>query len=230
VGLALRGELALNALNVDIGRELSDVIRPFLPLAESLGGIFTAIAGGPQNQVQLSYLGQIASYDVRVLSLAALKGMFTSIVQGPVSYVNAPLLAAEHGLSYLETKSPSARNHTNLIEIRGDGDAAVAGTLVGLHNEPRFVRLFDFELEIPPARYMCFVRYEDRPGVIGVIGTILGHNSINIADMRNGRRAKGGEALMCLTTDQAISPVLLTELAKASGAKDVRFIELPGYS
>lgn len=230
VGLALRGELAAYAVNVDVGREISDVVRPFVPLAEKLGRLFTAIVGGAQQQIRLEYQGQIAEHDVRVLTLAALKGMFASIVHEPVTYVNAPLLAAERGLEYSETKRSQARDYTNLIEIRGEGDAAVAGTLVGTRDDQRLVRVFDFEIEMPPAGTMCFLRYDDRPGVIGAIGTILGRAGINIADMRVGRRAKGGEALMCLSVDQAISPEILEELAQGSGAKDARSIVLEGNS
>jgi D-3-phosphoglycerate dehydrogenase len=226
VGLALRGELAAYAVNVDVGREISDIVRPFVPLAEKLGRLFTAIAGGPQHHVQLSYQGQIAEHDVRVLTLAALKGMFSAIVHEPVSYVNAPLLAQERGLEYSETKSTIGRDYTNLVEIRGEGDAVVAGTLVGKRNEERLVRVFDFEVEMPPAASMCFLRYDDRPGVIGAIGTILGRAGVNIADMRVGRRAKGGEALMCLTVDQPIAPDLLKELSEGSEAKDAKFITL----
>jgi D-3-phosphoglycerate dehydrogenase len=73
---------------------------------------------------------------------------------------------------------------------------------------------------------MCFLRYDDRPGVIGAIGTILGSEGINIADMRVGRRERGGEALMALTVDQPLTTDVLQRLAEGSGAKDARFIDL----
>lgn len=226
--LALRGELAPYAVNVDAGREISDVVRPFVGLAEKLGRIFTLLAGGHVHEIRFTYQGQIAEHDTRVLTLAGLKGAFGAVVQEPVTFVNAPLLARERGIEYTEVKAAAGRDYVNMIEIRGDGGAAVAGTLVGRRNEERIVRVFDFEIDMPPARYLCFLRYDDRPGVIGAIGTILGGAGINIADMRVGRRERGGEALMCLTVDQWISPEVLAELAEGSGAKSSTFLELEG--
>jgi D-3-phosphoglycerate dehydrogenase / 2-oxoglutarate reductase len=225
--LALRGELAPYAVNVEAGRELSDVVRPFLPLAEKLGRIFTALAGGHVHQVQFSYQGSIADHDTRVLTLSALKGMFSAVMHEPVTFVNAPLLAAERGIEVTETKSSMSRDYVNAIEIASTSDgAAVAGTLVGKRNEERLVRVLDFDVDFPPGPYMCFLRYDDRPGVIGAIGTILGRAGVNIADMRVGRQEKGGEALMCLTVDQPIEPDVLRELAEGSDAKDAKVVTL----
>jgi D-3-phosphoglycerate dehydrogenase len=224
--LALRGELAPYAVNVEAGREMSDVVRPFLPLAEKLGRIFTALAGGNVHRVQFSYQGQIADHDTRVLTLSALKGMFAAVVHEPVTYVNAPLVAAERGIEVAETKSAMSRDYVNAIEISAADGAAVAGTLVGKRNEERLVRVLDFEVDFPPGPFMCFLRYDDRPGVIGAIGTILGRAGVNIADMRVGRQEKGGEALMCLAVDQPIEPEVLAELVQGSEAKDAKVVAL----
>ena len=224
--LALRGDLAPFAVNVDAGREISDTVRPFIGLAEKLGRIFTHIGGANVSRVRLTFAGQIADHDTKVLTLAALRGMLAPVVHQPVTYVNAPLLAAERGLEYSETRSAVARDYVNTIEISGDDGVAVAGTLVGTRNEERITRVFDFQLEMPPGRSMCFLRYDDRPGVIGAIGTILGERAINIADMRVGRTERGGEALMCLTVDQPIAPEVLDELAHGSGAKNAVFMTL----
>jgi D-3-phosphoglycerate dehydrogenase len=224
--LALRGELAPYAVNVEAGRELSDVVRPFLPLAEKLGRIFTALAGGNVHRVEFSYQGQIADHDTRVLTLSALKGMFASVVHEPVTYVNAPIVAAERGIEVTETKSAMSRDYVNAVEISAGEQASVAGTLVGKRNEERLVRLLGFDVDFPPGPYMCFLRYDDRPGVIGAIGTILGRSGVNIADMRVGRQEKGGEALMCLAVDQPIDSDVLRELAEGSEAKDATFIAL----
>ena len=123
-------------------------------------------------------------------------------------------------------KSAMSRDYVNLMELSGEGGAAVAGTLVGVRNEERLVRIFDFEVDFPPGPHMCFLRYDDRPGVIGAIGTILGTTGVNIADMRVGRQEKGGEALMCLTVDQPIEADVLRELAEGSEAKDAKVVTL----
>lgn len=225
--LALRGDLVQFAVNVDLGRELSETVRPFVPLAEKLGHIFTAI-GGASQKVQFVYSGPIAEHDTRVLTLSLLKGMLSAVVQEPVTFVNAPLMAEERGLEYSETKTATGRDYVNQIEIRGEGDAAVLGTVVGTKNEPRITGIYGFELEMPPGKYMCVLRYDDRPGVIGAIGTILGRREINIADMRVGRRERGGEALMVLTVDQPLDAEVLAELAEGSGAKQAKSIVLEG--
>jgi len=225
VSLALRGELAQYAVNVDVGRELSDAVRPFVGLAERLGRVFTAIAEGGHS-VRIAYKGAIAGEDTRVLTLAVLKGMLGAVVHEPVTFVNAPLMASERGVTYAETKTTTAGSYVNEIEIVGDEGATVSGTIVGARDEERITGVFDFAIDMPPGSFMCFLRYDDRPGVIGAIGTILGGEGINIADMRVGRRERGGEALMALTVDQPVPAGLLDKLAKGSGAKDARFIDL----
>ncbi|HLW18465.1 MAG TPA: NAD(P)-dependent oxidoreductase, partial [Actinomycetota bacterium] len=225
VSLALRGELAQYAVNVDVGRELSDAVRPFVGLAERLGRVFTSIGEGVHS-VRIAYKGAIAGEDTRVLTLAVLKGMLGAVVHEPVTFVNAPLMASERGIGYAETKTTTAGSYVNEIEITGDEGAAVSGTIVGARDEERITGVFDFAIDMPPGSYMCFLRYDDRPGVIGAIGTILGAERVNIADMRVGRRERGGEALMALTVDQPVNTELLDKLAKGSGAKDARFIDL----
>lgn len=226
VVLALRGELAPYAVNVEAGRDIPDVLRPFIPLVEKLGRILTHV-GATAGDIEFIYTGDIAEHDTRVLTLSALRGLLGAVVHEPVTYVNAPLLAEERGLRYTEVTSPTGRDYVNQVEIRA-GDARVSGTIVGARNEERLTGIFDFTIEMPPGRYMCFLRYDDRPGVIGAIGTLLGGHGINIADMRVGRLERGGEALMALTVDQAMTPEVLRELADGSGAKDARFIELLG--
>jgi len=226
VGLALRGELAQYAVNVDVGREISEVLRPFLPLAEKLGRILTVIAGDGLHNVRVSYHGQIADQDTRVTTLAALKGMLAAVSSEPVTFVNAPLIATDRGIEYSEERYPTGRSYVNELELASDTGVAVSGTVVGVNHEQRITGVYDFEVEMPPGDNMVFLRYDDRPGVIGAIGTILGRRGVNIADMRVGRQTKGGEALMALTVDQAIDPEILEELAEGSGAKDARFIVL----
>jgi D-3-phosphoglycerate dehydrogenase len=225
VSLALRGELAQYAVNVDVGRELSDAVRPFVGLAERLGRIFTSIGEGGHS-VRIAYKGAIAGEDTRVLTLAVLKGMLGAVVHEPVTFVNAPLMASERGISYAETKTTTAGSYVNEIEILGEAGAAVSGTVLGARDEERLTGVFDFAIDMPPGSFMCFLRYDDRPGVIGAIGTILGGEGINIADMRVGRRERGGEALMALTVDQPLTTDVLQRLAEGSGAKDARFIDL----
>lgn len=225
VKLALSGELAPYAVNVDAGANIPDELKPFLPLAEILGRI-AARALDARGELGFRYLGPIAEHDTRVVSLTALKGLMADVVSEPVTFVNAPLLAADRGLTTSEEKQPRGRDYVNQIEIVDAAGQSVSGTLVGVRNEPRITGIYGFSVEMPPGEWMCFLRYDDRPGVIGAIGSILGEVGVNISDMRVGRQERGGEALMALAIDQAIDDEVLERLRQGSGAKDAIFLNL----
>lgn len=226
--LALRGEFAPYAVNVAAGAEY-EALKPFIPLTERLGRILTGVAGGGILAVHFEYHGSIAGHDTRILTLAGLKGMFGSIVHEPVTYVNAPLLAAERGIEVRETTSGLSRDYVNLVLVRAEseeGSVAVGGTLVGKRDQQHIVRVYDFEIDMQPERYMCFMRYRDRPGIIGRVGSILGGHSINIASMQVSRENIGGEALMGLTVDSEIPSEVLEKIVEAIEARDAKFIDL----
>ncbi len=118
VRLALSGELVPDAVNVQ-GGVIAEDVRPGIPLTEKLGRVFTALAGEVAQQVDVEVRGEITQYDVKVLELAALKGVFSDIVEEQVSYVNAPLLASERGVAVRLVTEPESPDHRNLITIRG---------------------------------------------------------------------------------------------------------------
>src|ERR687891_2449227 len=160
VVLALEGDFVPYAVNV-AATEASETVRPFLPLAERLGTLFTALAGGVVDTLEVSYEGEIADYDCRVLTLAITRGVLASVVDEPVSFVNAPQLAEMRGLEIRETKSSSVRDYVNLITLRGavgDRPVHVAGTLAGQRGEPRIVGIDDHSIEVPPSNHMVVVR------------------------------------------------------------------------
>jgi D-3-phosphoglycerate dehydrogenase len=166
-----------------------------------------------------------------VLTLAALKGTLRGVVHEPVSYVNAPLIAAERGITLSERKSTVTRDYVNLVTLRGEtdgGDVQVAGTLVGKRDAERLTQVFEFDIDMAPATHMAFFRYEDRPGIIGTIGTILGQAGINIAGAQVARNTAGGLALMGFTVDTPIPPEILQRIAAEIGAERARAIVLPG--
>ena len=228
VRLALAGEFVPDAVNVSAGAEVPEVGRPFLGLAERLGALCTGLADGALRAIECAFLGRIAEHDTRVLVLAALKGALSPVVHEPVSFVNAPIIASERGIAVSEVRSTVSRDYVNLVALRAeteDGTVEVAGTLVG--RRERLTQVLGFELEMAPARNMLFLTYEDRPGVIGRVGTILGEHGINIATMEVAREAAGGLALMGLTVDSPVSPDVLEEVRAAVGAGTIRFIVLP---
>jgi D-3-phosphoglycerate dehydrogenase len=228
VGLALRGEFVPYAVNVAAG-EAPEQIRPFLPLAERLGAILTGLAEAPIRSIHAEYLGRIAEFDTDVLTLAILKGVLSPVVHEPVSYVNAPILARERGIGVSETRTGVSRDYVNLVSLRADtedGEVTVAGTLVGKRDAERLVRVYDFDIDMAPADHMAFFLYEDRPGVIGKVGTLLGEGGINIASMEVGRKEAGGLALMGLTVDSPIPSDVLDGIVEAVGMKRARSVVL----
>ncbi len=230
VRLALRGEFVPYAVNVSAGAEVSEVVRPFLSLAERLGALLTGLAEGAVRSIECRYLGRIAEADTRVLTLAVVKGCLSGVVYEPVSFVNAPIIARERGIAVSEMRSAVSRDYVNLISLRAEtegGEVSVGGTLVGKRDAERVTQVFDFELEMAPARYMLFFTYEDRPGVIGKVGTILGEHDVNIATMEVGRQSAGGLALMGLTVDSPIPQDVLDRISHEIGAHLTRFIVLP---
>ena len=174
--------------------------------------------------------GEITEFDVKVLELAALKGVFTDVVEDQVSYVNAPLLAAERGTAVRLVTEPESPDHRNLITLRGtlaDGSqVSVCGTLVGISQRERIVEVNGFDVDIEPTDHLAFLRYVDRPGMVGTVGRILGDARINIAGMQVARDEKGGQALVALSVDSAIGAEALAEIEAAIDASSVRGVDL----
>jgi D-3-phosphoglycerate dehydrogenase / 2-oxoglutarate reductase len=230
VRLALSGEFVPYAVNVSAGTEVSESIKPFLPLANKLGALLTGLAQGAVRGVEAQYLGRIAEVDTRVLTLAVVRGVLSGVVHEPVSFVNAPIIAGERGIAISETRSTVSSDYVNLIQVRADtdeGSVSVAGTLVGKRNAERVMRVNDYDIEMAPSRYMLFFTYEDRPGVIGTVGTILGDAEINIATMDVGRPSRGGTALMGLTLDSPVTAEVTERVRAEIEAGPARFIVLP---
>jgi D-3-phosphoglycerate dehydrogenase len=229
VRLALSGELVPDAVNVQ-GGVIAEDVRPGIPLTEKLGRIFTALAGEVAQSLDVEVRGEITQYDVKVLELAALKGVFSDVVEDQVSYVNAPLLAAERGLAVRLVSDPESPDHRNLITLRGTlaagSQVSVSGTLVGIAQRERLVEVDGYEVDIEPAEHLAFFRYADRPGMVGTVGGILGRANVNIGGMQVARDTKGGHALVALTVDSAIPAAVLDEIMQAIDAEAVRAVDL----
>lgn len=231
VKLALLGEFVPDAVNVQAGGVVAEDVRPLLPLGEKLGRVFTAVAGGIAASVTVEVRGAVAENDVSVLKLAVAKGLFGPVVEEQVTYVNAPLLAADRGVEIALSALAEATDHINLVTVRGalpDGRlVSVSGTYIaGPREAVKLTELDGFDLELDASGILLFFRYQDRPGVVGTIGSILGEAGVNIASMQVGRSEAGGEALMTLTVDSAVAPELLAKAADAIGATAASTVDL----
>jgi len=228
--LALRGDFVPYAVNIDVGTDIPEVVRPYLRLAERLGRMAVALAGSGIEGLRFEYHGGIAEHDTRALTLAGLKGAFSAVVHEPVTFVNAPLLAKDRGISVEESRSSEAVDYVNLIEVRAESKGetvSVGGVLVGKRDQERLVRVYGYDLDMAFAPIMAFFRYEDRPGIVGIVGTMMGEGGVNIANMQVARRDQGGEALMGLALDQSIPDSLLETVTKEAQLSEARLIVLP---
>jgi D-3-phosphoglycerate dehydrogenase len=149
-----------------------------------------------------------------------LKGVFGGVSEEPVSFVNAPQIAAERGVEVQSTTTATAQDYVNLITVRG-GDHAIAGTLAGLRGEPRLVMVDDHAVDLPPARNMLVVRNSDTPGMIAVVATALAEAGVNIDDMALGRSREGAAALQVLATATPVPDDVVERIRAADGIVSV---------
>lgn len=229
VRLALDGELVPDAVNV-AGGIIDQTVRPGIPLMEKLGQIFSGLAASPVTSVDIEVRGEISEFDVSVLKLAALKGIFTNIVSETVSYVNAPLLAEQRGIPTRLITDAVSDEYRNLLTIRGglaDGtEVSVSGTLTGTKQIEKVVEINGYDVEVPIADNFVVMVYTDRPGIVAVFGQEFGGAGINIAGMQISRRAAGGQALSVLTIDSPAPEGLLDRVRVAIDAALVREINI----
>jgi D-3-phosphoglycerate dehydrogenase len=220
--LALAGDFVPFAVNV-AATEVAESVRPFLPLAEQLGRCFACLNDGLPDKLEVEYQGGLAGETTAILTLAVLKGVFAAGTEEPVSYVNAPQLAEERGLEIREVTTATTRDYVNLITLRST-DHSLAGTLSGPRSEPRIVLVDDHTVEVPPSEHMLVVRNDDRPGMIGVVGVVLGEAGVSISSMAVGPSRAANTALMVLSTDRSVPDDAFARLRAADGILDIHRI------
>ena len=228
---ALAGELVPDAVNVK-GGAIHDEIRPSLPLVEKMAQIATAIAGETPATMEIIVRGDISGHDSSVLAISALKGALSASGIEDVTYVNAPGLAAERGATSSVTTTPDSPEYRSMISMHAafnDGKTVcVDGTLMGIRKVEKIIAIDGFDLDLPPTENLLFLRYVDKPGVVGAVGNALGSAKINIAGMQVSRDAEGGNALMAITVDSAVSDAVLAAVKAETGATLVRSVTLVG--
>lgn len=230
VRLALSGELVPDAVNV-AGGVIDPYVRPGIPLMEKLGQVFSGLAQhSPLTSVDVEVRGELVEFDVSVLKLAALKGIFTNVVSETVSYVNAPLLAEQRGIEVrliTDAESPEYRNVLTLRGALADGSqVSVSGTLTGTKQIEKIVEINGYDVEVPFAKNMIVMLYTDRPGIVAVYGREFGDANINIAGMQIARHVAGGTALSVLTVDSPVPAGLLATVREAISADVMVEIDL----
>ena len=226
---ALSGELVPDAVNVK-GGAVDEEIRPSLPLVEKMAQIATALAGEIPVTLDVHVRGDISVHDSSILAVSALKGALVATGAEEVTYVNAPGLAASRGVTSSVDTTPESPEYRSMISLHcalSNGKSiTVDGTLMGIRKVEKIIAIDGFDLDLPPTDNLLFLRYTDRPGVVGAVGNILGGAKINIAGMQVARNSAGGEALMAITVDSPVSSEIAASVAKESGADLVRYVTM----
>jgi D-3-phosphoglycerate dehydrogenase len=194
--------------------------------------VFTALAGGLPQSITVDVRGDLAAHDVSVLELAAVKGVFADIVEESVTFVNAPLLAKERGVEVgltTESDSPEYRSLVTVAGVLADArTVSVSGTLSGPRQVQKLTAIDGLDIDLVPDGHLLFVRYTDRPGVVGTLGVLLGDAGVNIATMQVARASTGGRSLMAVAVDHAVPADLVQRLGSAIGASTAIGVDLTG--
>jgi D-3-phosphoglycerate dehydrogenase len=226
---ALAGELVPDAVNVK-GGAIHEEIRPSLPLVEKMAQLATTLGGELPASISVHVRGDISEFDSTILATSALKGALIAVGSEDVTYVNAPGLAAERGITSSVTTDPESPLYRSMISLHAalpNGKSIIVdGTLMGIRKVEKIIAIDKFDLDLPPTANLLFLRYGDRPGVVGTVGSVLGKAGINIAGMQVARDEEGGEALMAITVDSSLTSELVASVQRETGAEFVRSVNL----
>ncbi|RFB35536.1 MULTISPECIES: phosphoglycerate dehydrogenase [Brevibacillus] len=225
----LRNETFKNAVNLPtVDAHLMECVQPFFSLSEKLGQFLAQLTIGALQEVKITYSGELSEMSTSPLTRTILKGLLAYRLGAEVNYINAPYLAKKRDISVTEEKSTISRGFTNLITVtlRSNLETrTIAGTRLNGFGD-RIVKIDQSTIDVQPQGYLMYVQHNDRPGVIGYVGSVLGQNGVNIATMQVGRKDVGGDAIMMLTVDKPLSAELLDELGQSLEISSVTQIEL----
>lgn len=228
VQLALAGEFVPDAVNVQLGGAVGEEVRPWLPLVQKLGIVLHAVAGRLPTSLTVDVSGELAGEDVSVLQLAALRGVFTHVVEDQVTFVNTPALAEERGVSVELTTAPESENFRSVVQLRGampDGESVtVSGTLTGRSQVDKLVEINGRHFDLRAEGDIVLLEYTDRPGVMGRVGSLLGEAAVNIEAAQISQTTDGTDAIMLLRVDRAVDLAVLEPIGASVGARTTRLI------
>ena len=224
----LDGKPVENAVNIArFDPDLMAQMRPFMELAAVLGDFISQLAPENPGKVSFHFSGKLAAHDCMPITVNGLAALLNRCTDQAVNMVNASLVAERHGLVVQQSRTTESEFFSNLITLSLEtpkGTRTIAGTL--FEGMPKIVRMRDFATDFTPEEHMLVLNYEDRPGLIGRIGTILGEAGINIGSLNLGRRAKGGEAMVVLSIDTPADEATIARLIEAVGAQFVKAVHL----
>jgi D-3-phosphoglycerate dehydrogenase len=228
VASVLRGELGPAVNMASMPKQEVDELMPFIELAETLGAIFFQAEHSRLKKIEIKCSGDLLDKDTRVLTLAALKGLMSPIVEGDVNFVNAETLTVSRGIEVSVSKEKKLEKYTNLITLTfttDEREQSISGTVFA-KEEKRIVNFFGYELDFEPSPFVIAIQNIDRPGMIGKIGATLGDANYNIGAMQWSRNRKGGKAVAFVSVDDSVTEDVLDKLRQLDGVLKVSAIKL----
>jgi D-3-phosphoglycerate dehydrogenase / 2-oxoglutarate reductase len=229
VKLALAGEFVPDAVNVG-GGVVGEEVAPWLDLVRKLGLLVGVLSPGLPASLSVQVRGELASEEVGVLRLSALRGLFSSVIEEQVTFVNAPALAAERGVEASISTATESPNHRSVVDVRAviaDGSVVnVAGTLSGPQLVEKIVQINGRNFDLRAEGVNLIINYVDRPGALGTIGTVLGEAGVNIQAAQLSEDAEGPSATILLRLDQRPPEEALSAIGPAVGAKMLEVVDL----
>jgi D-3-phosphoglycerate dehydrogenase len=227
--LALRGDFVPDAVNVASGGVVGEEVRPYLGLTQKLGLVLSAFSSTAPSSVAVEVRGELSNEDVSILSLAALRGVFSTVVEDQVTFVNATSIAQELGVDVTQEKIAESPNHRSLVTLRAvypDGNTlTVSGTVSGIAEVEKVVEVHGRSFDLRAEGVNLLLEYEDRPGVMGVVGTLLGKVGINIEAAQISQTGGGEDAVMILRVDRAVDPSVLESIGATARATIIRMVD-----
>jgi len=217
-----------NAVNIPrFDPDLMDHMKPFLGLVSQMGEFIAQLAPANPAKVGFTYKGKLARFDCAPLTVCGLAALLNSQTEIDVNMVNARLVARDMGIAVEEIRSTESESFSNLVTLSiesSDQHRTISGTL--FEGIPKIVKMRDFMTDFTPEEHMLVISYEDRPGMLGKIGTIFGEAGINIGNMNLGRRKKDGEAMVVFSIDSPADPDTVERIAREVGARFVKAVHM----
>lgn len=223
---ALKKKVVSNAVNLpSLDEQSVEKITPYLSLAQKIGIFLQQLSEGPVKKITITYSGDIINYDLALLRANIIVGLLKN--SRFVNQVNASLLLKEKGIGLEEIRSEMAGEFSNLItvEVRACKKTSVSGTIIR-EREPRIVKIDGFEVDAVPKGHLLICSNEDKPGIMGYIGTVLGEKNVNIASMTLGRKKKGLPAITVLNLDQGIDKTVVKKIEEFPVMHSVKLVRI----
>ncbi len=214
-----------NSINFpSVAPEIYEANKPFLTLCEKMGYLLGTLREGHMKDITITFSEEMEGKPTHIMKLAALKGFLEPILSEGVNFINAVSVAKERGIPIKEVFSSEVTDFPEIITLKVTTDQGVnevSGTVY--HNkDPRIINVNGYEFEMAPEGEYLLIKNQDMPGVVGVIGTILGESKINIATMQLGRMKKGSDALTFIRVDQKLSEAIIETIKKNPAVIDAK--------